>query len=125
MSPCMFQIELCMAQLHSQYTLQDIISMASTGSGKTLCFLMPLLFNGGKLTIIVMALNLLGEQFGKQLEAASITAVSAIQNLEYRVIMINPKILMQQGGFCEKMLWSHTAFVSHIFNVKSGSIMIM
>ncbi|KAF8221789.1 hypothetical protein L208DRAFT_1026998, partial [Tricholoma matsutake] len=85
---------------------------ASTGSGKTLCFLMPLLFNGRKLSIIVTALNLLSEQFGKQLEAASITA-----NLEYRIIMINPEILMQQGGFCKKMLWSHTAFVSCIFNI--------
>ena len=74
--PCLFQIELCMAQLHSQYTMQDIISTASTGSGKTLCFLMPLLFNGGKLSIIVTALNLLGEQFGRQLEAANITAIS-------------------------------------------------
>jgi superfamily II DNA helicase RecQ len=75
-SPCLFQIELCLAQLQSQYTVQDIISTASTGSGKTLSFLMPLLFNNGKITIIVTALNLLGEQFGRQLEAASITAVS-------------------------------------------------
>ena len=31
--------------------------------------------------------------------------------------MINSKILMQRGGFCEKMLWSHTAFVSYIFKI--------
>ena len=55
-SPCAFQVELCMAQLRSQHTMQDIISTASTGSGKTLSFLMPLLFNGGKITIIVTAL---------------------------------------------------------------------
>ncbi|KAF8229733.1 hypothetical protein L208DRAFT_1163912, partial [Tricholoma matsutake] len=79
-SPCEWQLDVAEALLLGidtvVYTLQDIISMASTGSGKTLCFLMPLLFNGGKLSIIVMALNLLGEQFGKQLEAVSITAVS-------------------------------------------------
>jgi len=123
-SPCLFQIELCRAQLCSQHTLQDIISTASTGSGKTLSFLMPLLFNGGKITIIVTALNLLGEQFGRQLESAGIAGISitasnanratfevcgivcdspsmrltqikAIRNLEYRVVIINPEILMQ------------------------------
>ena len=74
-TPCLFQIELCLAQLQSQYNNQDIISIAPTGSGKTLCFLMPLLFNN-KITIIVTALNLLGEQFSQQAKDVGINAVT-------------------------------------------------
>ena len=74
-TPCLFQIELCLAQLQAQYNNQDIISIAPTGSGKTLCFLMPLLFNN-KITIIVTALNLLGEQFSQQAKDVGISAVA-------------------------------------------------
>ena len=74
-TPCLFQIELCLAQLRAQYSNQDIISIAPTGSGKTLCFLMPLLFSN-KITIIVTALNLLGEQFSQQAKDAGISAVA-------------------------------------------------
>ena len=74
-TPCLFQIELCLAQLQAQYNNQDIISIAPTGSGKTLCFLMPLLFTN-KTTIIVTALNLLGEQFREQVESIGISAVA-------------------------------------------------
>ena len=75
-TPCLFQIELCLAQLQGHHVRQDIISIAPTGSGKTLCFLMPLLFNNNKITIIVTALNLLGEQFVRQAEMAGITAIA-------------------------------------------------
>src|SRR5712691_11669316 len=74
-TPCLFQIELCLAQLQAQYNNQDIISIAPTGSGKTLCFLMPLLFNN-KITIIVTALNLLGAQFRQQAKNVGISAVA-------------------------------------------------
>jgi len=74
-TPCLFQIELCLAQLQAQHSHQDIISIAPTGSGKTLCFLMPLLFTN-KITIIVTALNLLGEQFSQQAKDVGISAVA-------------------------------------------------
>ena len=45
---------------------KDVVSIALTGSGKTLTFLMPLLFNGGKVTIVVTALNVLGDQLVKK-----------------------------------------------------------
>src|ERR1700690_1775334 len=70
--PCLFQIRLCHAQL--QY--KDIVSIAPTGSGKTLTFLMPLLFNGGKTTIVVTALNVLGDQFVQEGLAAGFSAIS-------------------------------------------------
>src|ERR1700759_3119292 len=41
----------------------------------------------------------------------------AIQNLEFRVVIINPEVLMKRRGFYETMLWSHKPFVSQIFNV--------
>jgi superfamily II DNA helicase RecQ len=75
-TPCLFQIELCLAQLRGHYVQQDIISIAPTGSGKTLCFLMPLLFNSDKIIIIVTALNLLGDQFCRQAREAGVNAVS-------------------------------------------------
>ena len=74
-TPCLFQIELCLAQLQGHHVHQDIISIAPTGSGKTLCFLMPLLFNNDKIIIIVTALNLLGDQFCRQASEAGVNAV--------------------------------------------------
>ena len=74
--PCMFQINLCLAQLQAHSNNSDIITMAATGSGKTLCFLMPLLFNSGKLIIIVTTLNLLGEQFVSIIKAAGFEAIA-------------------------------------------------
>jgi superfamily II DNA helicase RecQ len=75
-TPCLFQIELCLAQLQGHSIWQDIISIAPTGSGKTLCFLMPLLFNNNKISIIITALNLLGEQFCRQAQDAGISAIA-------------------------------------------------
>ncbi|KAF8587808.1 hypothetical protein K439DRAFT_1299193, partial [Ramaria rubella] len=58
---------------------RDLILIAPTGSGKTLPFWMPLLFNDGGITVVIMALNVLGAQNQRDLEAAGIqvTAVTA------------------------------------------------
>ena len=76
-TPCQFQIDLCLAQLQAHGNHNNIIAMVATGSGKTLCFLMLLLFNNGKVIIIVMALNLLGEQFVSVITAAGFEALAA------------------------------------------------
>jgi superfamily II DNA helicase RecQ len=56
-------------------TSTSVVSIAPTGSGKTLTFLMPLLFNGGKVTIIVTALNVLSDQFVQEGLAAGFLAI--------------------------------------------------
>ena len=80
MTPCLFQINLCFAQLQACDNDNDIIATAATGSGKTLCFLMPLLFNNGKLIIVVMALNLLGKQFVSVIKAAGFEALAVTRD---------------------------------------------
>ncbi|KAF8971523.1 P-loop containing nucleoside triphosphate hydrolase protein, partial [Flammula alnicola] len=126
--PCLFQIELCRAQLAARPISQDIISVAATGSGKTLTFLMPLLFNGGKFVLIITALNILGDQFVTQATEAgfsSITVTSendtdttfeSIRKFQFRVIVINPEIFTKRGGHCQKRLWPHKPFRDQLFN---------
>ncbi|GLB35135.1 putative helicase superfamily c-terminal domain [Lyophyllum shimeji] len=90
---------------------------------------MPLLFNNEKITVVVTALNLIGEQLDRQVQAAGLTAVSVtaennsketflkIQKGKYRIVTINPEIVLQRDGFCKKLLWSHKTFMSKIFNI--------
>ena len=80
MTPCLFQINFCLAQLQAHDNNNNIIATAVTGSGKTLCFLMPLLFNNGKLIIVVMALNLLGKQFVSVIKAAGFEALAVTRD---------------------------------------------
>jgi superfamily II DNA helicase RecQ len=47
-----------------------------TGSGKTLTFWIPLLFNNNDIIIIVTALNILGDKNVEELEKLDISAVN-------------------------------------------------
>jgi len=55
--PCLWQIRVVEAILKHDH---DVISIAATGSGKTLTFWMPLLFHKGGIQMVVTPLNLLG-----------------------------------------------------------------
>ncbi|KAG1721898.1 uncharacterized protein EDB91DRAFT_1003178, partial [Suillus paluster] len=57
--PCLWQIEVVHIILRGD---KDVISIAATGSGKTLTFWMPLLFRPQDIQIIVTPLNLLRTQ---------------------------------------------------------------
>ncbi|KAJ7308705.1 hypothetical protein DFH08DRAFT_623415, partial [Mycena albidolilacea] len=56
---CLWQIRVVRAILKCD---RDIVSIATTGSGKTLTFWMPLLFVPDGIQIIVTPLNILSKQ---------------------------------------------------------------
>jgi superfamily II DNA helicase RecQ len=70
--PCIFQTQAALAQLEQR----DCITISPTGSGKTLTFWMPLLFNNNGIMIIVTALNILGDKNVAELEKLDISAVN-------------------------------------------------
>lgn len=70
--PCEFQYKLYRAQESGK----NIISIARTGSGKTLTYFMPLVTSQDGIVIIVTALNVLGDQFEREANAAGFTAKS-------------------------------------------------
>ena len=70
--PCAFQYKLLQAQLSGK----NLISIARTGSGKTLTYFMPLVAVPDSMIVIVTALNVLGEQFEREAKAAKIEAIS-------------------------------------------------
>ena len=80
--PCMFQARDAIAQLKQK----DCIMISPTGSGKTLTFWIPLLFNNNGIIIIITALNILGDKNVEELlrlgiTAANVTGASATDDL--------------------------------------------
>ncbi|KAJ8689521.1 hypothetical protein PTI98_012419 [Pleurotus ostreatus] len=122
---CWFQIEMAKAV----YEGFDVVGVAATGSGKTLSFFAPLVMaleDGLKKVIfIVTPLNLLGQQNSDQLNTIGLTAISvtaenagpetfkAIESGAYKVIIINPEILMSSA--CT-VLWKNRKFTATILN---------
>ena len=71
--PCLWQIKVIIAILRHD---KDIVSIAATGSGKTLTFWMPLLFRTSGIQIIITPLNILGKQNVAQLTSFGISAIA-------------------------------------------------
>jgi hypothetical protein len=63
--PCIGQIKAAVAQLENA---TDIIYISGTGSGKNHTFWIPMLFEINSITLLVTALNILGQQIADQLE---------------------------------------------------------
>ncbi|TFY60048.1 hypothetical protein EVG20_g7563 [Dentipellis fragilis] len=88
----------------------DIISIAATGDGKTLTFWLPLLFNLNGILIVITALNQLGSQNERELRNLNISAIAIdadnatpetfkdIGQGKYRVVIVNPEVLMKETG---------------------------
>ena len=70
--PCLWQIRVVRAILNGG----DVITIAPTGSGKSLTYWMPLLYIKYGITVVVTPLKLLGTQFVKMLGYHGISAVS-------------------------------------------------
>ena len=80
--PCLWQIRVVRAILNGE----DVITIAPTGSGKSLTYWMPLLFIKHGISVIVTPLKQLGTQFTEMLRdncfsAVSITAANATNEL--------------------------------------------
>jgi superfamily II DNA helicase RecQ len=58
LSPCTWQLQ----SAHNQLKNKDVFTISLTGSGKTLTFWIPLLFNNGGITIIITPLNILSKK---------------------------------------------------------------
>jgi superfamily II DNA helicase RecQ len=71
-TPCLWQIRVVRAIL----TGDDVITIAKTGSGKSMTYWMPVLFIKHGISIVVTPLKLLGSQFARTLENNHITAIS-------------------------------------------------
>jgi superfamily II DNA helicase RecQ len=71
-TPCTWQLQAALAQLERR----DLVTLAPTGSGKTLTFWIPLLFNEDGITVVITPLNVLGEKNVKELSDISIAAIN-------------------------------------------------
>jgi superfamily II DNA helicase RecQ len=71
-TPCTWQLEAALTQLRRQ----DLVTLAPTGSGKTLTFWIPLLFDKDGISVVITPLNVLGEKNVKELADVSITAIN-------------------------------------------------
>ena len=91
--PCLWQIRVVRAILAGD----DVITIAPTGSGKSLTYWMPILYIKHGITVVVTTLKLLGGQFvdvllGKGVSAVSITAANATNEL-FEVILCHRLLL--------------------------------
>ena len=71
-APCLWQICIIHAILNSD----DVITIARTGSGKSITYWIPVLFIKYGISVIVTPLKLLGSQFAGMLQDNGITAIS-------------------------------------------------
>ncbi|KAI0085496.1 P-loop containing nucleoside triphosphate hydrolase protein [Irpex rosettiformis] len=96
--PCAFQYKL----LEAQQSGKNVISVARTGSGKTLTYLMPLVASPG-IIIIVTALNVLGEQFEREAREANLDAISVNGENESDLVFRDIKACKYRVSFVSKI----------------------
>ncbi|KAH9014978.1 P-loop containing nucleoside triphosphate hydrolase protein [Lactarius pseudohatsudake] len=120
LSPCTWQLKASLTQLEGN----DLLTLASTGSGKTLTFWIPLLFNWDGVSIIITPLNVLGEKNVDELLLVSIPAVNLttssasdrtfkeIESLKYRIIITSLECILTDWRFLD--LWKSKRFVNKL-----------
>ncbi|KIJ42608.1 hypothetical protein M422DRAFT_229182 [Sphaerobolus stellatus SS14] len=119
--PCISQIQAAAAQLEKK---SGVVYISGTGSGKTLTFWMPMLFEEESITIHVTSLNILGAQTAEKLNALNIPAINLtaanaspaaftkIKRGKYRLIVVGPELLTKHTGFED--LWKTTSFTRRL-----------
>ncbi|KAA1479219.1 P-loop containing nucleoside triphosphate hydrolase protein [Dentipellis sp. KUC8613] len=124
-NPCLWQAEVAQAVLRRD---KDIISVSGTGSGKTITFWIPLLFRSRGIQIVVTPLNILGKQQVDQLAKVGIRAVAlsgetathekykAIEDGQYRVVVVSPEELLKKKGSFMQLLMNE-AWASQIISI--------
>ncbi|KAJ3559557.1 hypothetical protein NM688_g273 [Phlebia brevispora] len=122
--PCQWQAQVAERILQRG----DVVLNTATGSGKTLSFWLPLLFNTSGIQLVITPLNLLGQQNVAELAAAGISAIAIdsdsatgstfqdIQDGKHRVIITSPEQLMKSGGGFER-LFKDVTFRSRLISV--------
>ncbi|EPS94524.1 hypothetical protein FOMPIDRAFT_1055021 [Fomitopsis schrenkii] len=126
---CLFQIRIAQALREKK---KDVVAIAATGSGKTLSFWIPLLMaledGEDKMIIVVTPLNILGKQNVTLLAAAGISGIAIdgrnatdktfteVEKGKHQVVVINPEVLMKEGGHCEQ-LWKKPSFTSRLLYI--------
>ncbi|KAJ3562339.1 hypothetical protein NP233_g9639 [Leucocoprinus birnbaumii] len=121
--PCLYQIRDALAQLRGE----DVITIAATGSGKTLTFWIPLLYIEDDFIFLITALNILGDQNVKELQAAGFSAINLlpenckdeiyekIERGDYQVIIVSPERLLTDDRL--KKILENKKFQARLFNV--------
>jgi len=71
-TPCTWQLQSARYQLEKK----DVVTISPTGSGKTLTFWIPLLFNTNGIMVIVTPLNILGQKNQKEAEELGFPAIN-------------------------------------------------
>jgi len=108
--PCLYQIQDAQAQLRGEHC----ITIAATGSGKTLTFWIPLLFTRG-IIVLITALNILGDQNVNELTALGIPAVNITKDTAsdstFKVRSLTPLLATCYShkikGHCGRLLLSN------------------
>jgi hypothetical protein len=106
--PCLWQIQVVRAILAGK----DVITIAPTGSGKSLTYWMPLLYIKHGITVVVSRLKLLGTQFIEMLGDNGISKDQIMIHFARRVYSARPsaiggsfRLLDYCFGCCPRMLW--------------------
>ncbi|KAH7919783.1 P-loop containing nucleoside triphosphate hydrolase protein, partial [Leucogyrophana mollusca] len=110
-----------------QLQKKDVFTISPTGSGKTMTFWIPMLFNDDGIMIIITPLKLLGEKNEAEAQSFGMTAINLtadtatdqvfndIQELKYQVIAVSPEHILKDSRF--RKLFKSTKFTDRLFNV--------
>ncbi|KAF8327271.1 P-loop containing nucleoside triphosphate hydrolase protein [Cantharellus anzutake] len=119
---CGFQLRAVVAQIHRR----DLLLTSGTGSGKTLIYWVPLLYNGGRILVVITPLTVLGSQQATGLSALGVRSVCIskdnlspdlledICHRKYRVIILSPELAMDHR-FLE--IWTLDSFSTWVDRV--------